>query len=147
MINILHTKQCIPPLLFLSCPEYDCRKRKVVKMKIVFVCFCCSITLSVALPKSSRRSSVSECFFSSESLHTGTFFVPFSEIDVFSPFGVVDFGFLWILIFFMDKQTSQWAISYATWKLTYMSFCRTRWRVWSIAVQCHKTWDWNEGVL
>ena len=74
--------------------------------------FCHSITLSVALPKSSRRSSVSESFFSS-SLHTaGAFFVPFSEmVGVFSPFAEVDFGFLWIKGHFKNGQTKLQAIS------------------------------------
>ena len=97
--------------------------------------FCHFITLSVALPKSSRRSSVSESFFSS-SLHTaGAFFVPFSEmVGVFSPFAEVDFGFLWIKGHFkMDK------LNYKQYLKTCMSSCKTHWRGWSIAVQYHRT--------
>ena len=87
------------------------QKRNVLAPSIMKI-FCHSITLSVALPKSSRRSSVSESFFSS-SLHTaGAFFVPFSEmVGVFSPFAEVDFGFLWIKGHFKNGQTKLQAIS------------------------------------
>ena len=50
MIKILQTKQYIPPLLFLSCPEHDCRTRKVVKMQYCFVCFCCSSPYQLLCP-------------------------------------------------------------------------------------------------